>query len=351
MPKRAVILAEGFLGSLTGKTTNILVMYNRRKFDVVAVIDSSNAGRDASEVLGLGRLSIPVVSTLDEALSYSPEALIVGVATVGGVLPKECRTIIKEAIKHGLEIWSGLHQFLSDDPEFSSLANKYGVKIYDVRKPPRDKLRIWSGDVFKTSCGRVLVAGTDCVVGKNVTVLELATYLERRGYRPGIVATGQTLILAGAHTGAVIDAIPSDFCPGVVEYFMLEMDRRGYNPVIVEGQAAILHPAYGQVSLSILYGCMPEAVVLAHDPWRTMREDFNIPIDPIEREIKAIEFLATTAKVVAISIMGYKRRKDEIIEICEVIEEKLGLPVADPRIDSGKLADAIIERLRKAGKV
>ena len=351
MSKRAVVLAEGLLGTIIGKTANILVMYNRRLFEVVAIIDNTHAGSDAGEVLGLGRLGIPVVSTIEEAIEFGPEALIVGVATIGGVLPERCRVIIREAIKHGLEIWSGLHYFLSEDPEFSELASRYNVRIVDVRKPPKDKLRIWSGDVLKTRCGRVLVAGTDCAVGKNVTVLELSAQLVRRGYKAGIVATGQTMILAGAHAGMVVDAIPSDFCPGIVERLILDLDREGYNPVMVEGQASLLHPAYGQVSLAILYGCMPDAVVLAHDPWRKNRGGMRIPMDSIEREIEAIEFLARTAKVIAIAVMGCGRERDEVIEMCDRLEKDLGLPVADPRIDPGKLAEAVIKRLHELGKI
>jgi len=345
-PRRAVILAEGSLGSLTGKTTNILIMYNNRKFNVVAVIDSNNAHKDAGEVIGIGKVGIPVVKDLNEAMSYSPEVLIIGIATVGGTLPKEYRKVIADAITKGLDIWSGLHYFLGDDPEFSELARKCGVRIHDIRKPPRDRLRIWNGDVLKTNCARILVAGTDCVVGKNVTVLELEKGLKHRGYNPGIVATGQTLILAGAHAGAVIDAIPSDFCPGVVEQLILNLDDNGFDPVIVEGQASVLHPAYGQVALSILYGSMPNLIVLAHDPWRRVRDEMNVPMEPLKREIKALEFLCPTAKVVAISIMGYRRSNTEVLEMCEALENELNLPVADPRRDRGRLVDAINKYLR-----
>ena len=351
MSRRAIVLAEGLLGTLVGKTANILIMYNYRKFEVVAVIDSTHSGRDAGEVLGLGYLGIPVVSTIEEALKLKPEVLIVGVATVGGVLPERCRRIIKKAIKHGLEVWSGLHYFLSEDPEFSKLAQEVGIRIVDVRKPSKEKLRVWNGDVLKTHCGRVLVAGSDCAVGKNVTVLEITAQFEKKGYRPGIVATGQTMILVGANAGAVIDALPSDFCPGVVESLIVGLDKEGYNPVVVEGQASILHPAYGQVSLGILYGCMPEAVVLAHDPWRKERAEMKIPMEPIKREIRVIEFLVNTAKVVAIAVMGYGREASEVSEMCEYLEEELCLPAADPRRDPGKIADAVIDRLKEIDKI
>lgn len=349
MAKRAVVLAERSLGSLEGKTANVLVMYNGRKFRVVAVIDSVHAGMDAGEVLGLGRVGVPVVSSLEEALEHGPEALIVGVATIGGFLPSEYREVVKRAVQHGLDVWSGLHQFLSEDPELASEATRRGVRIMDVRRPP-SRLRIWSGDVLHTRCGRVLVAGTDCVVGKNVTALELAVEMEQRGLKPGIVATGQTLILAGAHAGVVVDAVPSDFCPGIVEQQILNVDAQGLSPVIVEGQASVLHPAYGQVSLAILYGCMPEAVVLAHDPWRTFRDGFKVPLRPLEQEIKALRLLAE-AEVVAVSVMGYGRGRGEVEEACSRIERETGLPAADPRRDPGKLVDAVISKLEHVGKI
>jgi len=349
MVRRAVILADKALGTLEGKTANVLVMYNRRRFDVVAVIDSSHAGMDAGEVLGIGKVGIPVVLSLEEALKRKPEALIVGVATIGGFLPPEYRLVVRQALKLGLEVWSGLHQFLGDDPEFASLAREHGARIVDVRRPPT-RLRIWSGEVLRTRCGRVLVAGTDCVVGKNVTVLEVAGELERNGLKPGIAATGQTLILAGAHAGVVVDAIPSDFCPGVVEEVVLDLDSKGLNPVVVEGQASILHPAYGQVSLAILYGCMPDAVILAHDPWRKVRDGFDQPMRPLEHEIEAIR-LTGGAEVVAISVMGWGRSRSEIEEACEGIERRVGLPAADPRRNPGKLVDAVVDRLKSVGKL
>ncbi|NPA69233.1 MAG: DUF1611 domain-containing protein [Crenarchaeota archaeon] len=347
---RAVVLAEGKFGDLTGKTCNILVMYSGwRRVTVLSVIDSRYAGMDAGEVLKIGKLGIPVVSTLREALKIcDPDTLIVGISPVGGRLPEHYRKIIIEAIDHGLNIWSGLHIFLSDDPEISKLAESRGVSIIDFRKPPRD-LRIWSGQIYNTKTVRILVAGTDCSVGKNVTSIELVRELERRGLKVGLVGTGQTMLMVGADAGTVVDAVPADFVPGEVERHIVELDKENMDVIIIEGQASLLHPAYSQVTLGIYYGSMPHGVVLCHDPWRTYRESFEhlkIRVPSIEEEINAAKAHISNIKFIAISIMGRGRTRNEIEETCRMIEEKYQIPAADPRLDIGKIADKVEELIR-----
>lgn len=344
----AVILADGFLGKLTGKTCNILVMYSGwRRVNTLSVIDTYNTGRDAGDVIGIGKRNIPVISRIEDALKYKPDTLIIGIAPVGGKLPEKYRKTIIEAIQFGLNIWSGLHIFLSNDPEISKLAEKYNVQIIDFRKPPKD-LRIWSGKVLKTKCARVLVAGTDCSVGKNVTTIELCKEFERRGYKVGIVGTGQTMLMVGADTGAVIDAIPADFTSGEVEKHIIKLDDENYQIVLIEGQASLLHPAYSQVTLAIYYGSMPHCVILCHDPWRKTRESFDyLPMESLSKELQAIRLHIPNTVVSGISIMGWNKNEIEIKEKCRLIEETYGITAADPRKNIKKLCDSIIETLQK----
>jgi len=347
---RAIVLAEGKFGELTGKTCNILVMYSGwRRVTVLSVIDSRYAGLDAGEVLRLGKLGIPVVSSLREALEVSnPDTLIVGISPVGGRLPEHYRKVIIEAIEHGLNVWSGLHIFLSEDPEISRLAQSRGVSIIDFRKPPKD-LRIWSGQIYNSRTVRILVAGTDCSVGKNVTSIELVRELERRGLRVGLVGTGQTMLMVGADAGTVVDAVPADFVPGEVEKHVIDLEKENINVIIVEGQASLLHPAYSQVTLGIYYGSMPHGVVLCHDPWRTYRESFEhlkIRVPSIEEEINAAKAHIGNIKLIAVSVMGKGRTRPEIEEACKLIEDKYHVPAADPRLDIKKIADKVEELVR-----
>ncbi len=346
---RAVVLAEGKLGELTGKTCNILVMYSGwRRVEVRYVIDSRHAGEDAGNVIGVGKTGIPVISSLEDVVD-DVDTLIIGISPVGGRLPEEYRRIIIEAVKRGLNVWSGLHVFISDDPEIAKLAQERGVSLVDFRKPPRD-LRIWNGSVLKTCCARVLVAGTDCSVGKNVTCIEVVRELEKRGFSTGLVGTGQTMLMVGADAGTVVDAVPADFVPGEVERHVLDLDNLGKQIVVVEGQAALLHPAYAQVTLGIYYGSMPHVIVLCHDPWRETRESFDyLRMPDLKDEIRAIKAHLPDVVIAAISVMGMRRSDEEVREACEKIERELGILAADPRRDVRKLVDSLLDNLRRLG--
>lgn len=345
MTIRAVVLAQGKFASFGGKTANDLVIYNGRFFNVVAILDESKAGRTSKEFLPFAASDVPIVARLKDATRFRPEALVIGIAPIGGRLSPEYRQIVKEALRKGLDVWSGLHTFLSDDKELATLAVRGGASIHDLRRPPND-LRIWNGEVMQTKAARVAVMGTDCDVGKNVTTIELARQATELGFSVGVVATGQTMLMIGTDAGAVIDAIPADFAPGELERQILKLDRKGKEIIFTEGQAAILHPAYGQVSLAILYGSQPDAVCLAHDPFRRLRGGFRVKMPALGDEIDAIESLCSTAKVVAVSIMGWNRDNAEIARAARIIERETGLPTSDSMKDSRKLFKAILEHLK-----
>jgi D-glutamate N-acetyltransferase len=350
MTVRAIVLAQGKFGSFGSKTANDLVIYNGRVFDVVAILDGSNAGKTSKEFLPFATSDVPIVARLEDANKFKPEALVIGVAPIGGRISAEYRQIVRDAILKGLDIWSGMHTFLSDDKELVGLAEQSGATLHDLRRPP-DDLRIWTGEVARTKAARVTVMGTDCDVGKNITTMELARHANGLGYRTGIVATGQTMLMLGTDSGTVIDSIPADFTPGEVERQILKLDKEGRDVIFLEGQAAILHPAYGQVSVAILYGSQPDAVCLAHDPFREWRGGFKVRMPKLQEEIKAIESLCETTKVVAISVMGFNRSNAEITRQAHLIEQKTGLPTADAMSNSNKLTDAIISYLKLKNRI
>lgn len=344
---KAVVLAEGCLGEDMGKTANGLILHSMRD-EIVAAIDSTKVGRDAGEVITGKKNGIPVVGTFDEAFRrFKPQALYLGAATVGGVLPPWFTDTTKDALKRGLIVYNGLHRFLGDEAEFKALLGNNGARIVDVRKPP-EKLRVADGRVYDLETPRVLVMGTDCAVGKRMTVVELVKEARKRGINAGFVATGQTGCMIGPDAGAVIDRIPSDFCAGQVEQMVCDVAAMGREIVFIYGQASILHPAYSGVSLSILHGSAPHAIILQHDPVRKQRTMFKNPaykVAPLRAEIDLIERLGT-GRVVGIAING----KDcaDIDAESAAVSRATGLPAVDPLHRSPSLLlEAVLEHLQR----
>ena len=263
-PSRSVILAEGFFDMEWAKTAACIIRY--RPESVAAVLDSTEAGRDASEILGFGP-GIPVLSNLSEALALDPppDALLLGIAPQGGGLPEEWRPTIGEAIRSGLDVWSGLHAFLGDDPEFARLAEEHGVTLHDVRRPPAG-LPVATGLAREVGALRVLTVGTDCNVGKMTVTMELIRELRERGLRAEFAATGQTGIMIEGR-GIAVDAVVSDFVAGAAERLVLDADPSA-DVIVVEGQGALLHPGYSGVTLGLMHGALPQALILCTKPER-----------------------------------------------------------------------------------
>ncbi|MGA2309029.1 MAG: DUF1611 domain-containing protein [Candidatus Bathyarchaeia archaeon] len=352
--KTAIILASKAFGTLEGKTANDLVIYGG-KYKIVAVIDEKKAGKDAGEVLGIGKKKISIVGGLKEALKYKPDALIIGIAPPGGSLPEEWKSIIKEAIKNGLDIVSGLHYFFGDQPEFSDLAKQHGVKLIDLRKPPKN-LEVLM-EVLNIKVPVVAILATDAATGKNIVMMELVKEAEKRGLNVGAVATGQTMMLVRGDAGAAIDAIPGDFIPGTVAKMTADVAKMGKDLIIVEGQASLSHPAYGVETLAILYGSQPDAVIMVHDPFRGTRDGFpTMKVPSLKEEIRLIETLCPRTKVVGIAISyiyNYNGLKsdEEIRAAIRQAEKETNLPATDvQRFGVENLFEAMAERFEKVKK-
>jgi uncharacterized NAD-dependent epimerase/dehydratase family protein len=348
--KTAIILANGAFGTLEGKTANCLVTYGKR-YRIVAVIDDKRVGRDAGEVLGIGRKDIPIVKDLSQALKYKPEVLIIGIAPPGGDLPEEWKSIIKSAVRHRLDIVSGLHYFFGDQPEFMKLAKRHRTRLVDVRKPPKG-LQILTGKSRAIKQPVVAVLSTDAASGKNVAMVALENEAKKRGYDSGFVATGQTTIMMGCDAGAAIDAIPGDFMSGQTEKMTLAVASTHKDIILVEGQASLSHPTYGQESLSILYGAWPDAVILVHDPFREERDGFpQFTVPQPKEEILMIETVCPKTKVVGIAVNGDLKPTSEVVEAMRRIEDETHLPTTDVvRFGAEKLFDALIDRFESVGK-
>lgn len=322
-PAPALVLAEGAFGTMDGKTANGVVMHSEL-FDAQAVIDSTHTDEAASEVLGRADVAdVPIVSSTEDALERAPdaEALVIGVAPAGGELPDEWVNDIEEAIRAGIDIVSGLHVFLSEQDRWKRLADEHDATLFDVRKPPGEEdLRVGDGSVDEADAQIVLTAGTDCAVGKRTTTFELYRAAKRAGLNAGWVATGQTGIMVGAHRGVVIDRVPADFTAGVVEDLVSAV-AEDHDIVFVEGQASLTHRAYSSVTLGLLHGAWPDAVVLVDDPDRDSRTHFHQwPVAGVEAERHLVEELSD-ATVAAVSTWADPAEIDYSVPAANVYDE------------------------------
>lgn len=338
VPVPTIVLAEGEFGTQGGKTANGTVMHSE-VFETRAVVDSTNAGRTTEAVLGKADApAAPIVSSVEEATDVAPdaEALVIGVAPAGGQLPEEWVDDIEAAIAAGCDVVSGLHVFLSEDDHWRALAEDHDVRLFDVRKPDEDVLRVGDGSVDDADADVVLTLGTDCAVGKRTTTFELYRAARDRGLDAGWVATGQTGIMVGAHEGVVVDRVPADFTAGVVEDMVLAVAEE-HDLVFVEGQASLSHRAYSAVTLGVLHGSWPDVVVLADDPAREQRSHFDrFTVDGVAAEKALVEELSE-ATVAAVSTWGD----------ADVEATKYDLPAANVYDEGGAadLLDAVLDSL------
>ena len=335
------ILAEGSFGVLESKLAASLLRY--RAEHVVCVIDGENSGRDASEVVGVGE-GVPVVSSLEVAMSYGPTLLTLGIAPPGGGLPSDWRGIIGDALSRGLHVMSGLHEFLGDDDEFAALARASGARIWDVRRAP-DGLPIGTQRALSVEARRVLTVGSDCRTGKMVTALQLDQGARLRGWASAFCATGQVgMMIAGS--GIAIDAVVSDFVAGATEEIILERARTtSAEWLFVEGQGALSHPAYSGVTLGLVHGSLPDAMVLCHQPTRTTMARQSAEIPPLSRVIEINETAAgwlRPAKVVGIALNTFDMCEEDALAAVRRAEDETGLPATDSvRFGVAPLLDAL----------
>jgi uncharacterized NAD-dependent epimerase/dehydratase family protein len=309
--------------------------------EVVAVLDSANAGRDCADVIGVGR-GIPVVGTLAEGLAFRPDTLLIGVAPRGGRLPAPWRVMILEALAGGLEVVSGLHTFLGDDPELARAAADGGGRIWDVRRVP-DGLPVASRLADRVPATVALTVGSDCNVGKMTAAMELLLAARRRGTRAVFAPTGQTGLFIGGW-GIVVDRVVADFIAGAAEQIVLRNAPEA-DLILVEGQGSIYHPGYSGVTLGLLHGSMPDALVLVHQPTRSCTLNDEIPVPALPELIRTYESAAALLKpapVVAIALNCYDLDDSAARDWGRRIEDETGLPAWDP-VKFG--ADRLLEPL------
>lgn len=328
----AVVYCEANFGEIDGKTANGLIRHSE-KYDIVAVIDSHKAGLDSGVVLDGKPNAIPVCFDLDAALALTdrvPDHFIFGIAPSSGMLSTHERGLVLKAIGQGMDIVSGLHEFLADDPEFAAASAANSVLIRDVRKPrPTKDLRVFSGRISEVDCPRIAVLGTDCAIGKRTTATILTQALRNRGLNAVMIGTGQTGLMQGARYGVALDAVPTQFCAGELEATIVEAyEAEKPDVIIIEGQGALSHPAYSTSSF-ILRGSCPQAVILQHAPGRIHRCDFpSMAMPDPQSEIDLIETFADT-KVIGLTINHENMDDTQVVAAIAQYEREIGLPATD----------------------
>ena len=346
--RRLALLVEGRFTPLDAKTAVGVLRY--RPDQVAAVIDGSRAGHTAQSCVGVGG-SIPVVADLDAAAACGADSLLIGVAPQGGELPEEWRATVREALHRGWDVLSGLHVFLGDDPELCALAANSGARLIDTRRPPRGR-PVAARRAAVLDALVVLTVGSDCNVGKMTTSLELVRGLQARGTSAAFVATGQTGIFV-ADSGVAVDAVPGDFAAGFVERLVLEAAAHA-EVIVVEGQGALHHPGYSGVTLALLHGSCPRAMVLCHQAGRERvrppnsreeRTESRPQIPPLAELVRAYEAAASwvcAGRVVGVALDTHELSESDARHVVQKAAHESGRPATDPvRFGPEVLIDAV----------
>jgi uncharacterized NAD-dependent epimerase/dehydratase family protein len=345
--RRIAILAEELFEWHYGKTATGVIRYG--KDQVVAVIDSTKAGKNVAQALGASfGEDIPVVRDINEALEYKLDTLLIGIAPMGGALPQAWRWQLLKAIDAGLDIVSGLHFFISDDEELCVAAEKRGVTIWDVRRPP-EKKRVAQFTPHRPGSHTIMLVGSDCAVGKMTAALELDCEARERGLNSAFMATGQTGIMISGN-GIPADRIISDFIAGLTEEMVLDLTGE-HDWVFVEGQGALNHPGYSPVTLGLVHGSMPDAMIFCHKAGTTAIEGYSYcPLPSLNRMIEINEDTVSwvrpqqPCKVVGLALVTNHLSEQEALDAIKQAEDETGLPATDVwRFGPGKLMDALIE--------
>ena len=278
---------------------------------------------------------------LEAARAAGAKTLVIGVANRGGIISQDWKKVLVTALEEGFDLASGLHNLLRDEPDLMAVAQATGRKLHDVRIPAV-KYPIANG--VKRSGKRVLAVGTDCSVGKMYTALAMDDEMRRRGLKSTFRATGQTGILITGD-GVPLDAVVADFMAGSIEWLTPDNDADHWD--IIEGQGSLFHVSYSGVTLALIHGGQPDALILSHEPTRDhMRGLPGYALPTLEALRDMALPLARVAnpdcQVVGISINTQHLAESEAHACLAEAETRLGLPATDPyRFGAGKLVDAL----------
>jgi uncharacterized NAD-dependent epimerase/dehydratase family protein len=340
----ALVYVDRYFKCADGKIAHGLVRYSKR-YDVLGVVDSTLQKGDAGVLLDGAHRGIPVFTSLDEALSVvTPQVFIIGAVSDGGVLPDGYGPAVTWALHHGLDVVSGLHEFLSDNPIYRELAEKNCCTITDVRKMFRDYKRFYTGEISQVDSTRIALIGTDSAIGKRTVAVSLVKDLWQRKRRADMIFTGQTGWMQGWKHGVVLDAMINDFVAGGIEGAILDSWRDNQPDfMVIEGQGSLLHPFYPG-GFEILAAGQIHGFILVDAPGRPHLDGFpQYPMPDSQRVVHIAELL-TGKNLLGIAmnhenLTGTGRQKAQ-----DSLRDKFHVPVVDPLIDGvGALSDILLD--------
>jgi len=312
-------------------------------------IKMAKSAADWSPEMCVGEYSLPGCSvttglpamTIEEGAQQGAKAFVLGFANSGGVLDPSLIASIITALEAGMDIINGLHDKLADIPEVAEKAQALGRRLIDIRHPTT---KFKTGTGVKRPGKRLLTVGTDCSVGKMYTTLSLARGMQSQGMKATFRATGQSGILV-AGEGVAVDCVVSDFISGSVEALCPANDDDHWD--LIEGQGSLYHPAFAGVSLGLLHGSQPDALVICHALNRDhMRALPGRPLPSLEQVIEmnliAARITNPDVKVIGVSVNTSSVSEDEALAYCKSVTDQLGLPCVDPiRHGVGALVEAL----------
>ena len=328
---KALVYCQGAFNTPNGKTAHGLTRFTYR-YDVLGVIDSNYAGEDAGAVLDGKPNGIRIFADLTQALAGTRGAqyLVIGLAPDGGRLPQAARATLAQALDAGLNLDSGLHDFLSNDPNLASKAAEKGLTIRDVRKTPdRDTLHFFSGDIEQVDCLKLAVLGTDSAIGKRTTAWIIVHGLRNAGKKAEMIGTGQTGWMQGAKYSMIMDSCINDFVAGEIEHAVVSAYReQSPDAIVIEGQGSLMNPAYPG-GFEILAAGRPDYVILQHAPTRKEYDGFpGYRLHSLPEQINAIK-VVSGREVLAVTLNHEGLSPEEIGPACAAVTEETGLPCFD----------------------
>jgi len=321
------------------KTAVGVLRYSRDP--IVGLVDPERAGKTAADVYNV-RPDVPIYARVAD-LPASTKRLLVGIASRGGDLPPEMRDEVVEAIERGIDVYNGLHTFITHDEELVAMAKAKGVTLVDLREVPEHP-PVGLGLPHREGSTVILTVGSDCNVGKMSTALELDLLARQRGLNSTFVATGQTgIMIAGG--GIAVDRVISDFVNGAIEELVVPAAER-HDWVWVEGQGSLFHPGYSCVTMGLMHGTAPEKMILCHQPTRTEIRRYTTPIPPLKTVLKGYEDAASwlrPSKVVGVALNTYDLDEKSAKDAVKKVEDELGIPATDSiRFGVANLLDAVV---------
>ena len=339
---RAVVYADRLFSCADGKTAHGLVRYSK-KYDIVCVVDSTLPQGDAATFLDKNKKGIPLFPDLQNAVATThPDTFIIGAVSEGGVLPHGYDAAVEWALSHNLNVVSGLHQFLSDDPRFVQLAQQHHCTITDVRKIYRDHRRFYTGEIKTVPSVRIALLGTDSAIGKRTISVLIVEELKRRGRTADMIFTGQTGWLQGWPHGVVMDALINDFVSGGIEGAILDSwDDLKPEFMIIEGQGSLVHPFFPG-GFEIMAAGQIHGFILVDAPKRPHLDGFPDYPMPDPRRVVQIAELLTDKPLLGIGINHENMSSHDVGAAKKKYHKMFNVPVVDPLIEGvGDLIDKI----------